>query len=57
MANQPHPDKVAVNLRIWRSLRDRAKVHAADRGETLTDLIERLLVAELDPEPPSQDIS
>lgn len=41
MANMHDPTKVQVAYRLKRDIVDAAKARAAERGETLTDVVER----------------
>jgi len=43
MANQPHPDKRAVTFRLHKDLLLAAKKTAGERGQTLTEVVERAL--------------
>ena len=43
MPNQPRPDNPARNVRVEDTLWDAAKAKAAERGETVSDVIRRAL--------------
>jgi antitoxin component of RelBE/YafQ-DinJ toxin-antitoxin module len=43
MPDQPRPDNPARTLRVDRALWDAAKARAAERGETVSDVIRRAL--------------
>lgn len=53
MANQPHPSKQAVTLRLPRVLVAKVQATAATNGETMLALVTRALEREVRPDPES----